>query len=98
MTGHTKLSAKGQVVIPKDLRDRLGLRVGEDFEVFDRGEEVVLRRTNGRRSAQARESVEQAVREIQAIYRYDGPPVTEEMIQQGIESAIRKKFGPKPKQ
>ncbi|MEQ1639533.1 MAG: AbrB/MazE/SpoVT family DNA-binding domain-containing protein [Novosphingobium sp.] len=44
MTMQTRLSAKGQVVIPKDVRDRLGLTEGTVFDVIDRGNEVVLKR------------------------------------------------------
>jgi antitoxin PrlF len=40
----TKMTAKGQVTLPKRLRDRLGLKPGSsiDFELADDGE-VVLR-------------------------------------------------------
>ena len=35
---------KGQVVIPKEIRDRLGLREGVEVVVELRGDEVVIRR------------------------------------------------------
>jgi AbrB family looped-hinge helix DNA binding protein len=38
MTGKTKVTSKGQVTIPKDVRERLGLRPGDEIEfVDDRG-------------------------------------------------------------
>jgi AbrB family looped-hinge helix DNA binding protein len=70
MTTHTKLSAKGQVVIPKDVRDRLGLTEGTVFDVIERGDEVVLKPRSGARSGK---TADDALREIQKFYRYDGP-------------------------
>lgn len=41
----TDLTSKGQVTIPKDVRDALGLRPGEPVEIELRGEgEAVTRR------------------------------------------------------
>jgi AbrB family looped-hinge helix DNA binding protein len=41
----TNLTVKGQVTIPKDVRDALGLRPGEPVEIELRGEgEAVIRR------------------------------------------------------
>lgn len=41
----TNLTSKGQVTIPKDVRDALGLRPGEPVEIELRGEgEAVIRR------------------------------------------------------
>jgi AbrB family looped-hinge helix DNA binding protein len=86
MTAQTKLSAKGQVVIPKDVRDRLGLIEGTVFEVIERGDEVVLRPRPAARGLTAAE----ALCEIQKIYRYDGPPVSiEEMREAAREQAVK---------
>ncbi len=40
----TRVSSKGQVVIPKAVRDRLGLRPGADLSVEVQGDSVILRR------------------------------------------------------
>jgi AbrB family looped-hinge helix DNA binding protein len=40
----TRVSSKGQVVIPKSVRDRLDLRPGSDLSVEVRGDAMVLRR------------------------------------------------------
>ncbi len=71
MTAFTKLSAKGQVVVPKATRDRLGWTVGTDLEVVETGDAVVLRP----RRQPGRLSVEEAVAAFKRIYRHEGPPV-----------------------
>lgn len=38
------MSSKGQVVIPLDVRTRLGLKEGEKFAVMGEGDTVVLKR------------------------------------------------------
>ena len=40
----TRLSSKGQVVIPEDLRKALGLEVGAQFLVMGDGDTVILKR------------------------------------------------------
>lgn len=39
----TRLSTKGQLIIPKEIRDRHGWRAGSELVLEDRGSEVVLR-------------------------------------------------------
>ncbi len=71
----TKLSAKGQIVIPKDVRDRMGLEIGDAFEVYERGDELVLRRGCGTGNGL---TAAQALREIQKVFVYSGPRISEE--------------------
>ena len=40
----TKLSSKGQVVIPEDVRKELGLEPGAQFVVIGEGDVVILKR------------------------------------------------------
>lgn len=39
----TKMSSKGQVVIPETIRKALGLKEGEQFVVVGRGDTVILK-------------------------------------------------------
>ncbi len=90
MNAHTTLSAKGQVVIPKEVRDRLRLRPGDQLDVIEQGGGVLLRRS----SAEPRLSLEEAEHRLRALIRYDGPPVSIEEMNETIhrcweESALR---------
>ena len=40
----TRLSSKGQIVIPKTLRNLLSLRAGEVFAMFGEGDTIVLKK------------------------------------------------------
>ena len=45
-SGRTKVGQKGQIVIPKEIRDRMGIRAGSDVTVEMKGDdEVVIKRT-----------------------------------------------------
>lgn len=45
----TKISTKGQVVLPRPLREKLGLRPGDALDVRMEGDAIVLRPRRGRR-------------------------------------------------
>ena len=67
----TTLSAKGQVVIPSDIRNRLDLRAGDDFIVLcSANGEIMLRPIR-----KGRKSLVQALRAMQGleIERLDEP-------------------------
>lgn len=42
----TKMSSRGQIVIPQSIRDRLRLREGETFAVIGGGDTLVLKRVS----------------------------------------------------
>jgi AbrB family looped-hinge helix DNA binding protein len=46
----TKISSKGQVVIPKPIRDNLDLMEGDKLIAYARGDIIILKRLNGRES------------------------------------------------
>ena len=78
MSRQSNLTVKGQVTIPKDVRDALGLKPGEPvaFERNESGDYVVRR---GRRSGGARtKRFEAALRAIdEAVRRH--PPLPSDM-------------------
>jgi AbrB family looped-hinge helix DNA binding protein len=75
VTAHTKLSAKGQIVIPKDVRDRLGWPQGSELEVVETAGGIFLRKPRKANKLTA----DEALAKIRKTYRYDGPalPVEE---------------------
>ena len=46
----TILAKKGQIVIPKAIRDELGLEQGDDFDIYLQDGEIVLRPMKKRRN------------------------------------------------
>lgn len=76
MNAHTRISGKGQVVVPKATRDRLGWVPGTDLEIFETSDTVTLRR----RDAGGRLSMDEAIKRLRAIYRHDGAPVPLEQL------------------
>ena len=43
----TKMTSKGQVVIPQSLRQNKSIKEGEKFLVYDMGDSIVLKRVKG---------------------------------------------------
>lgn len=80
MNAKTTLSAKGQIVIPKDVRDALGLVPGQTLEVVQTGGGILLRPT----SAKSGRSFEEITRRIRERIRYTGPVVSVEEMDQAI--------------
>lgn len=86
MNSITTMSAKGQVVIPKDVRDRLRLRPGEKLEVVETSNGISLNRVDARE----RISMEEANRRLAPIRAlYNGPPVTIEEMNETIAERWR---------
>jgi AbrB family looped-hinge helix DNA binding protein len=80
MNAQTTVSSKGQIVIPKDVRDRLKITAGDQFEVVERPDGVLLRKA----SAKSGKSFEEVTAKIKSIIRYDGPPVSIEEMNEAV--------------
>ncbi|HEU0067059.1 MAG TPA: AbrB/MazE/SpoVT family DNA-binding domain-containing protein [Sphingomonas sp.] len=89
MNAHSaKFSAKGQIVIPKDVRDRYRFGNGDVVDVIETTEGVLLKRPSSTKAA----SFEDALARIRAAVRYDGPRLDEGDWQAGIAAAVREKW------
>jgi AbrB family looped-hinge helix DNA binding protein len=76
MGAQTKVSGKGQVVIPKDVRDRLHLAPGDRLDIVERPDGILLRKPAGGSG----ESFDAITARIRARVRHIGPAVpVEEM-------------------
>ena len=86
MNAKTKLSAKGKVVIPKDVRDHLGLKPGQQLDVIETAGGVLLRPTF-RKSGRSTEEILSSLRELSSPYRGRPIPIEE------IDAAAREAWG-----
>lgn len=82
-TAKTRLSSKGQVIIPKQVRERLGWGAGVELEVEDRGDAVVLRA--------ARSFTRTTIDEVRGCLKYTGPRVTIEGMDKAVLAEARKR-------
>ena len=77
----TRISSKGQVVLPKEVRDRQGWSAGTELEVEAQGNIVVLR--------PLRPIPRTTLAEIVGCIPYDGPSVSVEQMDAAVEEAAR---------
>ena len=87
MNAFTKVSDKGQVVVPKAVRDRLGWVSGTDLEEVETEDAVTFRRRTQRRSL----TPDEAVAVFRSLYKHEGPPVgLEQMREDAQDEACRR--------
>lgn len=77
----TRMSSKGQIVLPKEVREAQGWGAGMEFEVEPQGNVVVLR--------PARLFAPTTFEEVRGCAGYTGPPVTLEEMDAGVDAGIR---------
>lgn len=77
----TRLSSKGQVVIPKSVREAHDWAPGQEFEIVETNGSVILR--------PKKPFPETTIDEVAGCLDYDGPPVPVEKMHGGY--ALRKK-------
>ena len=74
------MSSKGQIVVPKSVRDELGWHAGAKIEMVVRPGCVTLRSVPGRAGSTA----DEALARIWARGRSDGPRITDEDMQRAV--------------
>ena len=81
----TKLSSKGQVVIPKALRTALGWENGQELVMEETGHGVLLR--------SIRKLPETTLDDVVGCLAYQGPAKSLEEMEQAIGEGIRETYG-----
>ena len=80
----TLLSSKGQVVIPKAVRDALHLEPGTEFTVKTQDKQIILQPVRSRKRLKARDLV--------GSVTYTGPALSIEDMEAAISRRIRKEW------
>lgn len=88
MATRIRTSSKGQVVLPKSTRDRLGITPGTELDVIDTAMGVELRPVKAPSGA----SVGEALQRLRQVIRYDGPPMYEADWQRGVDQSVNRKW------
>jgi AbrB family looped-hinge helix DNA binding protein len=78
----TRLSSKGQVIIPKAVRERHGWSAGVELEVDEQGDSVVLRR--------AGQFPPTRFEDVYGCLKHDGPPITVAAMDEAVRREARK--------
>jgi AbrB family looped-hinge helix DNA binding protein len=73
----TKLSSKGQVIIPKILRSRYKWEIGQELTVIDTGDGILLR--------SARPFNKAELDEVAGVLKHSGKPVSLDEMEKAIK-------------
>ena len=85
MNMQSRISSKGQVVIPKDIRDRLRLEPGTPLEIIETADSVTFRRA----SPVQKLTFDEAAARMRARVKYTGPRYTAEEDNEAIAEMFR---------
>lgn len=88
MTLQTKLSSKGQIVIPKGIREALRLKPGEMLAVTLKGRKIIMEPPEPPRQ---KISFDEFRRRVP---RYEGPPATIEEMNHAVDRMFAQKGRP----
>jgi AbrB family looped-hinge helix DNA binding protein len=89
MNARVKISSKGQLVLPKAVRDAYRLDAGSEVEVEASGDVILLRP----RPKKVRKTY--TLDEVAGFLKYEGPPVTIEDMDRAIEEEVRRRWNAK---
>ena len=79
----TRISTKGQVILPKALRDKRHWKPGMELDIEERPEGVLLKAKTGRKKG--------SILDLAGIIKYDGPRRSIEEMDAGIIAEVRRR-------
>jgi AbrB family looped-hinge helix DNA binding protein len=80
----TKLSSKGQVIIPKAVRQSKKWSTGTELVVEEREDGVLLR--------SAPQEKKYTIHDLYGVLKYAGPPKTLADMERGVDEALRERW------
>jgi len=87
VNAQTTLSEKGQVVIPKDVRDALGFVAGQRLDVIRSGNGVFLRPSRQKSGR----TIDEVITELRKLYKHDGPAATIDEMNAAVDAMFAAK-------
>ena len=84
----TRLSSKGQIVIPKPLRDALHWTSGAELDIEPTADAIVLRLATKTWRLPTREELDR----VAGCLKYDGPPLSIDEMDRRAREAFGKKW------
>jgi AbrB family looped-hinge helix DNA binding protein len=84
MNARAKISSKGQLVLPKAVRDAYGLTAGSEIEIETSGDTIVLRPK--RKRARRHYTFD----EVAGFLKYDGAPVSVGDMNRAIDAEAKR--------
>jgi AbrB family looped-hinge helix DNA binding protein len=86
MNARARISSKGQLVLPKAVRDAYGLDAGSEVEVESAGDVILLR------PRPKKERKTYTLDEVAGFLKYDGPPVTLDDMKRAVDEEARRNW------
>ncbi len=91
MNARARISSKGQLVLPKAVRDAFGLTTGSEVEIEADGDMIILKPRRRRLEGQEKYTVD----DVAGMIKYDGPPVAIEDMNRLLEEDLRRRWNAK---
>jgi AbrB family looped-hinge helix DNA binding protein len=80
---HTVVSSRGQVVLPKEIREKLHWKPGTKLVIEDRPEGVLLKRVEEKKKL--------TIGDLRGMLKYKGPPRSIEEMDAAIAEEVRRR-------